>query len=1051
VTSELTLLSGVSYRGREITGRRLRDLLALLASDLRAGCSAARLVEGLWPEGQPENPTKALQVIVSRIRSQLGPDVIASTPTGYRLALTEDQVDSSAILLSAAASARHARAGDHEAALAHAEAGAALWAAAAGDADDPVSALRAERAPAYRALGRARSLALSRLGRHEEAVETLVDLIREHPRDEEVLLELLRCEAATVGPSAALARYDAYRRELRDDLGTDPGSPLQALYQHLLQGEVPVVRHGVAYEPNPLLGRDGDLVAVANLLRTSRVTSIVGAGGLGKTRLAHVVSRQAEQRVVHLVSLAGVTVDDDVTGEVASVLGVSEARHGATARLVGPSDVLAGIVNVLVPGPVLLVLDNCEQVIRGVAELVRALVSMTSELRVLTTSRAPLGLSSESVYQLPELDLPTAVELFEQRAKAARPGADLPADAVKELCRHLDGLPLAVELAAARVRVMSVPEMTRRLDDRFALLRGAARDAPQRHQTLRAVVDWSWNLLEPAEQAAMRALSVFPGGFTAEAAHHLSGEKESGGDVLPLLEHLVDQSLLKVVDTPSGTRFRMLETVREFSAARRDAAGETERVLDGLLAWARDLGVANNDAHLGPAAFSAAEQVRAEQDNLVLALRHALARMDGATVAATAAVLAGLWTVEANYARVMNLNDETAWVLSHYRPAPDLVEVTRTASTLCAMHTFLIQGPRAARSLVTLRRLPPAPPNTLITACAVVLVVASNIRQPDDSALGDLCDSDEPLVAAVANCIASYTAESAGEPDSAVKAARRMLDALGDAATGWVGILAHSRIGELCLQVEQGDDARRHLLVALQLLEEFGPWSDVFGIQWAIALACLHVGAYDEAGRWSELAAQGSGRDTYGSRTFHLGVQAEIHLARGEVAAGLSMWRRAKDLLRENADPLFRMESTGLEPWALQVQAIDVVAHAQHRRLDLVGDVVADLPGMLLAMLADPLDRPPAYLVEFPICGALLLALAMVDLDQGATTSGVRMIALADRFHFFREFQPTMSSARARRTAEQADRSAYEDAVSLYADLSHDELRASALAMIESR
>ena len=183
----------------------------------------------------------------------------------------------------------------------------------------------------------------------------------------------------------------------------------------------------------------------------------------------------------------------------------------------------------LAPGPALLVLDNCEHVVRSAADLVHALVSLTEELRVLTTSRAPLGLSSESVYLLPELDLDTTAELFRQRARAVRPDADLPADAVRELCGGLDGLPLAVELAAARVRVMSVAEIARRLDDRFAVLRGGPRDAPQRHRTLDAVIDWSWNLLDPAGQAAMRALSVFPGGFTADAARHLLGDRRPAG------------------------------------------------------------------------------------------------------------------------------------------------------------------------------------------------------------------------------------------------------------------------------------------------------------------------------------------------------------------------------------------------------------------------------------------------------------------------------------------------------------------------------------------
>jgi hypothetical protein len=373
---------------------------------------------------------------------------------------------------------------------------------------------------------------------------------------------------------------------------------------------------------------------------------------------------------------------------------------------------------------------------------------------------------------------------------------------VEELCRHLDGLPLAVELAAARVRVMSVAEIARRLRDRFSLLRVSARDTPERHRTLHAVVDWSWNLLEPTGRAALRALSVFPGGFTADAVGQLLGD----GEVLQVLEHLVDESLLKVTDTGSGTRFRMLETVREFSTARRAAAGETQRVTGGFLAWARDFGVAHHESLFGADPFSSVERIRAEQDDLVQALRHGLARADSATVAATSAVLGSLWFVESNYARMASLAEETAWILSHFRPEPDLVEVTRTALALSTTYTFLVQGPRAVRSLVALRRLPPAPPNTLARAGAVVLSAAAE----DRSALHVLGDSDEPLVNGVANSIASYVWDNEGDLDGALRAAARMLEAFENRGLPWPRALAHTRISELCLQVEQGEEARRH-------------------------------------------------------------------------------------------------------------------------------------------------------------------------------------------------------------------------------------------------
>ena len=639
----LVLLSGASYRDREIKGPRLCGLLALLADDLRAGCGTARLVESLWPDERPENPIKALHVLVSRARALLGTDAIAATPTGYRLVLREDQVDACAVVLCDSAGGRLSRAGEHAAALAQAEAGIALWQGAASPpeaAGDPLSDLRAARAMTLRSLVRTRALALARLGRHAEAVEPLRALLPERSLDEEVLAELLRCEAATMGPSKALARYDAYRSALREELGGGPGPALQAVHNELLHSDIPVVRHGVSHEPNLLVGRDDDIAAVTGLLRASRVASIVGAGGLGKTRLAHAVAREARQPVVYFVPLANITGDGEVVTEVASVLGVATAGRTGVAGLALPADLLTGIVNTLGPGPALLVLDNCEHVLRGAAALVHRLVAMSGSVRVLTTSRAPLGLSSESVFALPELSLATAAELFCHRARSARPSVALPADVVEQVCAHLDGLPLAVELAAARVRVMSVGEIARRLDDRFTLLRGGIRDAPPRHHTLHAVIDWSWNLLEPAGQVAMRALSVFPAGFTAEAARQLLGDD----DVLRMLELLVEQSLVKVTDTPAGTRFRMLETIREFSTAQRRTAGETDQVTDRFLAWARDFGIAHHLSIYGEDLVPSG-RIRAEQDNLMLALRYGLDRRDGATVAATCAVLAscGRW------------------------------------------------------------------------------------------------------------------------------------------------------------------------------------------------------------------------------------------------------------------------------------------------------------------------------------------------------------------------------------------------------------------------
>jgi tetratricopeptide (TPR) repeat protein len=571
---------------------------------------------------------------------------------------------------------------------------------------------------------------------------------------------------------------------------------------------------------------------------------------------------------------------------------------------------------------------------------------------------------------------------------------------------------------------------------------------------LSAVIGWSWNLLEPAGRAAMRALSVFPGGFTADAARHLLGD----GDILPVLEQLVDQSLLKVTETGSGTRLRMLETVREFSTAHREEAGETGRVTGRFLAWAREFGVAHHESLFGPDLVSSAERIRAEQDNLVLALRHGLDQGDGPTVAATSAALGGLWTIESNFTRMATLAKQTAWLLSHFRPEPGLVEATRTACVLCTVSSFLLQGPRPVRFLMALRRLPPAPPGTLIRATEVVLRAVTEVPGSDLSALQVLCDSEDPLLAGMANGVASYVWENANDLDSALKAARQGLTAFENRGILWMQAVAHSRIGELCLQVERGDEARRHLTAALSVVEELGAWSGAARVRWAIVLANLQCGAIDEAEHWREQTVHNGGDEAAGMLMLDVGVRAEILLARGDVEAGLRLWRRAADRLRNSMSPTLGNDLPGSPAWALEVQAITVIAHAHHGRLDLVEEIAGELPRTLSMMITNPTAGPAASFAGFPVCGALLLALAMVGLDRGqrtgdvrATRSGVRMIALAECFRFVRGFQPTMSAARARHIAEQADRSAYADAVSSYAGLGAAALRAAALAALRAR
>ncbi|MCE7002957.1 AfsR/SARP family transcriptional regulator [Kibdelosporangium philippinense] len=1013
--TDLILLPRVAFRGRQIKGARLIGLIALLAGDLRTGCGIARLVEGLWPDKQPEHPVNAVQVLVSRARAQLGPETIVSTATGYRLALAENEVDTSTVLLSASAASRESRAGDHVAALAHAEAGLALWeeVPSVQSSDDPLTALRAERVLTYQSLVRVRALTLSRLGRHAAAVADLTALVAESPRDEELLLELLRCEHATIGAAAALTRYDEYRRLLRDELGTDPGPALQAMHQQLLEGRSPTVRYGVLYDANPLLGRSSDIAAVTSLMRTSRVTSIVGTGGLGKTRLAHVVSRQADQRAVYFVPFVGLA--EGVSAAVESAVETTDLANALSGAL--------------------LVLDNCEHVLDEVADLVRTLVSSTEDVRVLTTSRAPLGLSSEAVYLLPELDLPVAVELFRQRATAARPGVSLPSEAVEQLCRRLDGLPLALELAAARVRVMSVEEILHRLSDRFTLLRGGARDSPERHKTLQSVVEWSWQLLDPAGQAALPVLSVFPGGFTAEAAAHLLGSDD-------VLEHLVDHSLLKVVETKAGTRFRMLETVREFGALRRGPDA-----LARFLAWARDFGRANYESLFYTNPYAGADLIRSEQDNLLHALRIGLATDDAPTVAATAAVLAALWTVESNYPRLHTLNKQIAWILSHYHPEPEFVDVTRAAAVLCTSNLFAVEGPQPSRVLLVLRRLPAEPVgNSPLRAASLALAAAPEYWADNQATLKALCDHTNPLVAGFANGVASYVYRGLNDLESAVTAVDRAIKALSTTDCPWLQVAAFGVGAGMCFHAGLSAKSRAYMQMSLPLLERLGAWSDVAQIRWGMVQVNLHLGEIDEAERWLALTALNKADDIINGLLPVAGARAEIALARGEIDAGLRQWRRAVEQMRNAKSRTFTVEIPGMAPWVLEHEAIAIVAHAQYGRLDLVADLVGTLPGKLVTLLKNPTTAPSPYIVDHALIGVVLIALSYVNLGDAP-----RMVALAQRFQYLGGFQPTMSVPRVRQLPDSVDTQAYEQAVAEFATMRTIDLRPAVLAMLEAR
>ncbi|WP_444545980.1 ATP-binding protein, partial [Streptomyces omiyaensis] len=321
----------------------------------------------------------------------------------------------------------------------------------------------------------------------------------------------------------------------------------------------PPVRSSLPARLTSFIGRDGELAALADALESSRLVTLLGPGGVGKTRLAlEAAEAYAGEGTVHFAELASVREESEVPGAVLTALGARQTMLRGADELVG-GDPLSRLVEHCAGRRMLLLLDNCEHVVGAAAGLAEAVLARCAGVRVLATSREALGVPGERVRPLGPLSQEMGVRLLAERGAAARPGFEVAGDAgaVGEIVRRLDGLPLAIELAAARLRVLSARQIADRLDDRFRLLRSGARTVLPRQQTLRAVVDWSWDLLEGPERAVLRRLAVFTGGCDLGAAEAVCAGPE-GVEVLDVLGALVDKSLVVSVPVESGMRFRLL-------------------------------------------------------------------------------------------------------------------------------------------------------------------------------------------------------------------------------------------------------------------------------------------------------------------------------------------------------------------------------------------------------------------------------------------------------------------------------------------------------------
>jgi predicted ATPase/DNA-binding SARP family transcriptional activator len=602
-------------------GPRQRALLALLLIEAGRPVASDRLAEELWQGRPPAGAQTTLRSYVSRLRSVLEVTV-AIGPSGYALDVPPEQVDAARferlVEEGRAALARRAprRAAERLGAA------LALWRGApfAGVHDEGALRLAAERLTELRLLALEDRLdAELELGANAELVEELETLVAEHPYRERFWRHLMLALYRAQRQADALDAYQRARAILHDDLGLEPGNELRALEQAILQHEVPPVRppeerHNLPAPLSSFVGREVELAEVERLLAEARLVTLTGVGGVGKTRLALEAARRGlpDFPEAVFVDLSSVSRAESVASRVAAGLAVREQTD------VQLEQQIAGRIG---SSRLLLVLDNCEHVREAASTLLASVLPLCPELHVLATSREFLGCEGETAYPVPPLEAADAVDLFLARARAVRPRLvddGRARDTVVAICSDLDGLPLAIELAAARVRALALDEIATRLADRFQFLVSWRRLSPARHRTLERAMDWSYELLSPTEQALLARLSVFAGGFTLASAAAVALEANED-ETLPHLERLVDASLIIAEEHEGAMRYRLLETVRQYGAQRLRERDELENVRRRHAQYLADLLLRRKVEAAGHHGRWI-ETTRAEYDNAVAAL-----------------------------------------------------------------------------------------------------------------------------------------------------------------------------------------------------------------------------------------------------------------------------------------------------------------------------------------------------------------------------------------------------------------------------------------------
>jgi predicted ATPase/DNA-binding SARP family transcriptional activator len=993
-----------------VPGALARSFLAALVLARGHAVTTEALIDELWPADRPRGARAALQTLVSRLRRSVAEGLVVSTSTGYTLGCDPDDVD---LTRAERAASDHADAATVRAAL-------DLWRGSPGDdvEGDLGDALADRAAAARRALRRGLGAALLDSGNADEAVDVWTAEAQANPFDEVAVDGCMRALVAAGRTAEALAAFAAHRDRLADELGADPSADLVRLNAELLRRSSADTgrarRVGLRAAPNTLVGREADLATVADLLSRNRLVTILGAGGLGKTRLAQAVAAGVPPTCgVVVFELAPLTAAEDIVPALGALLGVAEFRSARALRDVVVADLRSRVLRALADGPTVLVLDNCEHLVAEVAGLAADLLAADPDLRILTTSRAPLAIAGEVVAPLAPLPVEAdgaAVRLFTERARAARPGALLPVDTVRRICSRLDGSPLAIELAAARIRGMSIDDIERRLDDRFALLRGGDRSAPERHRTLLAVIEWSWRLLDTGAQDLLTRLALFPDGLAVDAVEAVAAPARRD-DALDDLAELVEQSLVQLVELEGEpVRYRLLETVREFGVARLDDRGDTEAVRTAMIGWGREFAAARNLFTIrGAEQLSRFHEVQREADNLVTLLRWSLRADDASATAQLFAALGAYWTLRGAHGEVTGIAADVVDVLRARPPAADDVAAVHVGLLVAGASSAFDDRRTAAWAISTLRHLRRAGTTGFPVLDAQVALLLTLGRPAAGTALlARLRDDPDDGVAGTGNMLSAPLAENDGEFRAALEYATRAQVLAERTADAWtIGTVAVT-MTQLLAQTGRYEDALANADRAREQLERFGAEDDLYEIGWTVGLCSAATGEVDTA---RAIAADLQHRPVSGRGGFD-GDRSQIGVL--AVAIGAECLRFEGDL--QGAARQYASAWDWVLPhrkqtphWTVMAGAARIAAvdEAAARRADgsaprLQDDERAVARRIRIGALV--MIRVHPWWLDLPVLGTTLAGLALAAARSGHPEGAARCWGAATRFGTRQDF-----------------------------------------------